>query len=297
MKIKERQKPKGLYSLIGGRKNGELTSVKLKKFIEENSLTKRNKERIFQWKRELEFWEEYSKIYFNLEKAAPYFNLSRSVEKLINPKKEDIFLDLGIGPGKMSKMLWEKSGKTLDKIYGIDIVLEPAKESLKKANKDTPLKLIRANLGEKMPFPDNYFDGIVANLCISYVIDFEGKKGKEALKEVLKEMYRILKPGGHIVWSTPKNKVRFEVVFLASIPDMLNIYYYIANRDITRILQGWRILKHALEIQRKGKEGIYTFLPRTELENLMKKIGFKNFTWEKTFAKQVWVNRAYKPFV
>lgn len=47
-----------------------------------------------------------------------------------------------------------------------------------------------------MPFPDNYFDVIVANLCLSYVIDFEGKKGKEALEMALKEMYRILKKEG-----------------------------------------------------------------------------------------------------
>lgn len=82
---------------------------------------------------------------------------------------------------------------------------------------------------------------------------------------------------------------------MASIPDMLNIYEYIVNKDITRILQGTRILRHALEIQQKGIDGIYTFLPKKELEDLLIKIGFINPIWEKTFARQVWVNRVEKP--
>jgi ubiquinone/menaquinone biosynthesis C-methylase UbiE len=295
MKTNEKSKGMGLYSLIGGKKNGELTSSKIEEVLRNNFLIKKDRERVIEWKKELEFWEEYSKIYFNLEKANPYSRLSKTIEELIDPKEGDVCLDVGIGPGKMSRMLWEKSRKQLKRVFGIDIVLTPAKESFKKINSDTPLTLLHANIGERLPFPDNYFNVIVANLCLSYVIDFEGKKGKNALEGALKEMYRVLKKGGHIVWSTPRHNVRFEIVFLASLPDMLNIYYYIKNKDLTRISQGWRILKHALEIQRKGKKGTYTFLPREDLENLIKKIGFVNLTWKKTFAGQVWVNKAHKP--
>jgi hypothetical protein len=108
-------------------------------------------------------------------------------------------------------------------------------------------------------------------------------------------MFRLLRPGGHLVWSTPKYGVNFVWVFVASIPDMLNIYEYIANKDITRILQGTRILKHALAIQKKGKGGKYTFLTKDDLENILLNIGFMQPTWTKTFSQQVWVNRVYKP--
>ena len=37
------------------------------------------------------------------------------------------------------------------------------------------------------------------------------------------------------------------------------------------------------------------FLPKKELEDLLLKTGFVNLVWEKTFARQVWVNRAEKP--
>ena len=56
-----------------------------------------------------------------------------------------------------------------------------------------------------------------------------------------------------------------------------------------------KILKHALEIQKKGKKGIYTFLPKDELEELLFKIGFVNLAWKKSFTRQVWVNKLFKP--
>lgn len=298
MKVKEtikQREPIGLYELIGGSKNSELSSNVIENFLDQNILDLKTRKRLLAWKKELEFWEEYAKIYYNLEKANPYYHLSKVVEDFIDPKPGDICLDVGCGPAKMSQIIWKKSGKKVKKIVGIDTVLRPARETLKKIKYSFPLELKYASIGQKLPFPDDYFNVVVANLILPYVVDFEEKRGIEAFKAVLREMYRVLSPGGHIVWSTPKKDVHFQWVFVASIPDMLNIYEYIVNKDITRILQGTRILKHALEIQQKGRDGIYTFLPKKELKDLLLKTGFINPTWKKTFTRQVWVNRVEKP--
>ena len=284
----------GLYDLIEGSKKGELTSSKVGDFLIGKKLGKKNKRRVLKWAKELEFWEEYANIYINLEKASPYRHLSKVIEGFVESKNGDVCLDIGCGPAKMSQIIWKKSKERAKKIIGMDIVLKPAKETLKRMDYLMPLELIYGDIGQKFPFPNSHFDLIVANLVIPYVIDFQGQNGKNALEKVLKETYRILKPKGHMVWSTPKKDVHFQWVFLASIPDMLNPYEYIIHKDITRILQGTRILKHALEIQRKGKEGIYTFLEKDELEKMLLKIGFVNPIWEKSFAQQVWVNRVYK---
>ena len=300
MKVKEtikQKEPIGLYELIGGSQNSELSSKVIENFLDQNILDLKTRKRLLTWKKELEFWEEYAKIYYNLEKARPYYHLSKTIEEFIDPKLGDICLDVGCGHLKMSQIIWEKSERRIEKIIGIDIVLRPARETLKKMGYSIPLEIRYASIGQKLPFPDGCFNVIVANLILPYVIDFEEKRGKEAFKAVLGEMYRVLSPGGHMIWSTPKKNVHFQWVFVASIPDMLNIYEYIVNKDVTRILQGTRILRHALEIQQKGRDGIYTFLPKKELEDLLLKTGFANLVWEETFARQVWVNRAEKPKV
>ena len=97
-----------------------------------------------------------------------------------------------------------------------------------------------------------------------------------------------------MVWSTPKYNVHFQWNFVHCIPDMLNIKKQISH-GVIGLSVGMRILKHALEIQRKGKAGVYTFLPRDALENLLLQIGFTNPVWQKTFSRQVWVNRVEKP--
>lgn len=289
----------GLYKLIGDAiNNSELSSEILTLLLKGDRFTPAEKERLLSWKEELEFWEEYGEIYFNLEKAKPYDNLSRSIARMLKPQKGERWLDVGCGPLRVSELIYDKSGGGVEIIEAVDIVLKPAREKLAKlASKGIylPVNLKYASITDPLPYPDNFFDGIGANLILSYVTDFQGKKGKEALEGVLREMFRLLKPGGHMVWSTPKHNVNFIWVFIASIPDMLNIYEYIAHKDFTRILQGVRILRHALAIQRKGKGGIYTFLPKDELERLLLEIGFVNPVWEKTFTQQVWVNRVYKP--
>jgi len=289
--------PVGLYQLIGGPTNGELTSRDIDLFLEREKRADAQ-ERLLAWKEEVKFWEEYGEIYFNLEKAWPYHNLAQSIERLLNPKKGDVWLDVGCGPLRVSELIWEKSEGQVKSIEAIDIVLKPARDKLEKLAKQgiiLPANLKYASITDSLPYEDNFFDGIGANLVLPYITDFLGLRGKEAFKGVLQEMFRVLKPGGHMVWSTPKHNVQFTWVFLVSIPDMLNLYEYVAHKDVTRILQGTRILKHALAIQEKGRKGIYTFLPQDELGHLLQEVGFVNLVWEKTFTQQVWVNRVERP--
>jgi SAM-dependent methyltransferase len=287
----------GLYKLVGGAENDELTSEEVAESIKPEMFPE-DQRRLLRWSKELAFWEEYGRIYLNLEKARPYRNLAETIKEFLEPKKGDIWLDAGCGPLRISELIYDKSEGRIKKIEAIDIVLQPARDKLAKLTElkiFPPINLKYASLTDPLPYVDNFFDGIGANLILSYIIDFQGKTGKKAFEGVLKEIFRVLKPGGQLIWSTPKHRVNFVWVFIVSIPDMLNIYEYIVNKDVTRISQGISILKHALEIQKKGKEGVYTFLPRDELEEILYQVGFVSPVWKETFAKQVWVNRVKKP--
>jgi len=289
----EKNKMIGLHQTIGYQP--EVDSAALKKVLRtiSKSLNLSSKERLEVWEKELSFWEGYSKVYKNLEKTGPYRDLCATVESFINPTADSVWLDAGCGPASMSKILWEKSGGKIRHVVGMDLVIKPAQERIKCELKNMPLKLACGNVGEKTKFRDATFDGIISNLVYPYIFDFHGLTGKEALIQTLSEACRILKPGGQLAWSTPKKNVNFWWVFLASVPAMLNPIEYLKG-DFTRFYQGIPIIRHALQIQEKGRMGFYTFMDPDEATSVMEKIGFSTIRWEKTFANQAWVYSAIK---
>ena len=134
--------------------------------------------------------KEYSKAAFN-QQAATYDKdikgqHARSLypvllEKLLHIPFQSA-LDLGCGTGEMLKLiLQEDVGKEL---YGIDLsekMLHVAKSKLPEQ-----VKLLLGD-SESLPFPDNTFDVVFCNDSFHHY---------PAPRNVLREVYRVLKPGG-----------------------------------------------------------------------------------------------------
>jgi len=92
-------------------------------------------------------------------------------------------LDMGCG-----------SGATVDRLVSLyqlqAIGIDPSEVLLESGKKKDPgLNLIRG-LGEDLPFPVNHMDGVFAECTLSVMED---------LDQVLKEIFRVLKPGGWLV--------------------------------------------------------------------------------------------------
>jgi len=240
--------------------------------------------------KEIIFWGKYSKFYPHLEDAKPYYKLMSTISSFINPKKGEIWLDVGCGPGTMMELIKNESAGKVAKIVGIDVdktMLGYAKERFKQ-ERDIEIEFHSVDLSNKTLFKDQEFDGIVANLVLTYINTFEGRKNEDALKGVLSEMYRLLKPNGSLVWSTPVKGVNFTWVFLASWRQILD------PRHPKRLYCGPAILRYALSIQKKGKKGVYHFFPKEKIEQILNKVGFKNIEFKKSFANQTWVINAHK---
>jgi ubiquinone/menaquinone biosynthesis C-methylase UbiE len=277
----------GLYQLIGGSKNGAVTSKTIEGFLAKNpDIDTETYSRLLAWRDEFRFWEKNAELLPYGEQGLPYRDIMKTIRRFADPGPGQIWLDAGCGAAKMSELIWESSGKRLARIIGLDIVFP---ELAKEREREIPvLELRYGNLGEKLEFNDGTFDGIISGAAISFVIEFEGNRGKAGIQKLFCEFARVLKPGGKLVWSTPAQNIHRIVCPIVSIPDMIR------NPKLIKIAPDF--LNYIKEIRRKGEEDIYTYLSPDEWDEMLNEAGFVRSTWQSVFTYQALVNKSLRSY-
>lgn len=137
---------------------------------------------------------------------------SETFEKI--PKGKS--LDLGCGLGQYTKYMMDNGFK----VTSVDIseeVLNRLKENIPEAN------TMQLDMSQKLPFKDNEFNLVIANLSIHY---FDEK----TTKKLLNEIKRVLKPGGYFIGSVNSSKcIDFIKDHIEKIEDN---FYHEEGRDI-----------------------------------------------------------------
>jgi len=95
-------------------------------------------------------------------------------------------LDLGAGTGSFARRLLHS--QRFDRVSAADLMECPA---------DLDLDWIRADLNDPLPLPSESFDTIVAAEVIEHL---------ENPRAMAREVFRLLRPGGHAIISTPNNE-------------------------------------------------------------------------------------------
>jgi len=108
--------------------------------------------------------------------------------ELVNDKNKKI-IDVGCGYGTSLKYFHSIGYKN---IYGID----PDNDLIKTIPKE--IAEIKNGMAQKIPYPDESFDVVFVNGALHHI-----PIRKETYKEAIKEMDRVLKPGGHVFFMEP----------------------------------------------------------------------------------------------
>lgn len=124
-----------------------------------------------------------------------------------NVEKIATVLDAGCGVGHWGRILSAILPKEA-KITGIDRELEWVHQSQERAKRRNKRFEYTQGLVEDIPYPDDSFDMVTCQTVLIHVAD---------PKKVIKEMLRVLKPGGLILVSEPNN-IASDLIF-----DSINI--------------------------------------------------------------------------
>ena len=119
---------------------------------------------------------------FPIKDALEYTHTMPIIENWTNKN----VLDFGCGAGRDSMVLAKYGAK----VCGIDIIqdnLDHAEKLCKKNGVKVEFKLVQEK--DDIPYPDNFFDGIVCNGVLHHINHAE---------EIVNEFFRVLKPGGMI---------------------------------------------------------------------------------------------------
>lgn len=110
-------------------------------------------------------------------------------------------LEVGCGTGTLSLAARVKAGPQ-SQVFGIDIapdMIETARRKAAKAGLDVQFQVGRI---EAVPFPDSQFDLVLSSLMLHHI------HGNSAKQQGMKEVLRVLKPGGRLLIvdaAPPKN--------------------------------------------------------------------------------------------
>jgi demethylmenaquinone methyltransferase / 2-methoxy-6-polyprenyl-1,4-benzoquinol methylase len=167
----------------------------------------------------------------------------KQVTKLLAPSYPKMILDVATGTGDLAIELSKLKPKS---IIGIDIAKEMLAIGNTKINNKKLQEIIRLDQGdsEKMNFEDNTFDAVTVAF---------GVRNFENLQKGLKEMNRVMKPGGIVAILEFSKPRKFP---------MKNLY----NFYFKYILPGFG------KLVSKNNEA-YTYLPKS-VENFAEDAGF-----------------------
>lgn len=109
---------------------------------------------------------------------------------LLDPQAEDRILEVGFGGGELISRIIE--GNSMTRVAGVDISADMVKRARRRFSEDIRVERLAIELApaDKLPFPDTSFNKV----CSVNTVYFW-----EAPGQILREVRRVLMPGGFIV--------------------------------------------------------------------------------------------------
>jgi ubiquinone/menaquinone biosynthesis C-methylase UbiE len=247
------------------------------------------------------YWPESkcAKAFWGQHELPPYQRLLADTIHWCQPEPGQRWLDLGCGGGQLTTALWLKSRGSLEQIIGLDCAAVNALAFQRLRTLVTPpatadqIVFRHGNFSDGLgSFIDNHFHGAVSGLAIQYAESFDEENDcwtKAAYDHLLREVCRVLRPGGWFVFSVNVPNPGWGRVALASLTGLLAAPRL--SRYVKNSLRMWR---YGSWLSQEAQRGRFHFLPVEDIEHRLHCAGFGNMEHRLSYVNQAYVLRCQK---
>jgi ubiquinone/menaquinone biosynthesis C-methylase UbiE len=213
-------------------------------------------------------WSVYAVFYDTLLQSPLYQELMDQLVESLALSSAHTLLDAGCGTGNLGLKILS-CGYTSLQIEAVDSSSQMLRVARQKSSNLTHFRLM--NLNQQLGFSDSSFDRVAAIHVLYALTD---------PKSTLKDLYRVLRPGGILVAANPRRGANVSSITRANLSRLGKL-----QRPLF-LLNAAPLMAINLLIAKAGEKSHFHFWKREDWESALVETGFSNFSIHLTYSDQ-----------
>jgi len=239
-----------------------------------------------------------AKAFWGQHELPPYRQLLEDTVDWADPEPGQSWIDLGCGGGALSKALWEKSLGQVAEVVGLDVaaINDHAYAKLRQTLEPSPgdrLRFETHDFSGGLGFVgDQTYDGVISGLSISYAESFDESNGTwttAAYDRLLREVFRILTPGGRFVFSVNVPNPAWSRVAWKSLGAARK-----SAKPLKYLKKSWRMLRYGAWLKKEARKGRFHYLTADVITAKLAAAGFTQIEHRLSYVGQAYIFRSRK---